>query len=476
MRLVAALTALTLTPATAPAQADAPRWQPCGPDGQVCTTVQVPVDWARPGQGALTLRVAKLPATGERRGSVLYLPGGPGKDGIQQLEEARAVLAGLRRGFDVVTFETRYQKTMALPQPSCAASAPLLTEPRDRADFARQAAALKQLAVKCAADGGGLIARADSASAARDADAVRRLLGERRVGITAESYGGITATAYARLFPGRVSALHLDSTVDLTRPVRFGTAAEKMFDRFAAWCAANPSCRLHGQDVRAVWRELIARADADPFPGPGGARLTGFHLQMAATGFVVPGNWPAFAKAVAKARDGDASDFAMQSAGLSGMASRPKNRAAWCGDGFGLRTYRDYLRTREESLADSPSFGRAGTWLGLICSGWPYRPPNPPRPIPGDRLPAALGTASWTDYQATSSLAGRIPGSVTVRQDGPGHVLYVSGASPCVARHVENYFLRGELPAAGTLCPAVTVGDGGRGAATPQPRDGSPRG
>jgi hypothetical protein len=51
---------------------------PEGVTGQAheCTTVQVPLDYAAPGKGSLLLSLTRLPATGDRLGSLLLNPAG----------------------------------------------------------------------------------------------------------------------------------------------------------------------------------------------------------------------------------------------------------------------------------------------------------------------------------------------------------------------------------------------------------------
>ncbi|WP_336215816.1 alpha/beta fold hydrolase [Nonomuraea sp. LPB2021202275-12-8] len=250
-RTIAALAGAAFLAAAVPASASShepgePDWRACGPHGMLCAAITVPVR-----DRSTSLRLAMLPATGARRGAVLYAPGGPGKDGIQQVRDSAPILADLRRHFDVVAFETRYEQTMkGLPESCSVAAAPLMSEPSDRADFDRQATRRREAFTRCAAgDGTGLFARTDSAAVARDMDAIRAALGERRINVMAESYGGITATAYARLFPHRIRVMHLDSTVDHTgtsSAPQAMDANERMLRRFAEWCAVDDSCAPDG--------------------------------------------------------------------------------------------------------------------------------------------------------------------------------------------------------------------------------------
>ncbi|GAA3307946.1 alpha/beta fold hydrolase [Nonomuraea dietziae] len=53
----------------------------------------------------------------------------------------------------------------------------------------------------------------DSASVARDMEAIRVALGEEKLSFIANSYGGRPGIDYSRLFPGRVRAMVFDGAV-----------------------------------------------------------------------------------------------------------------------------------------------------------------------------------------------------------------------------------------------------------------------
>jgi hypothetical protein len=134
------------------------------------------------------------------------------------------------------------------------------------------------------------------------------------------------------------------------------------------------------------------------------------------------------------------------------LIRRIDRHPGWCGDGVGISSYADYARARRELDRRLPGFGRLPLWAGLICSGWPYRPANPPRPLPVEQLPPVLGSGTWTDYAGTEQVVRQVPGSVTIRYDGPGHVLYITGLSRCVADHVVRYVDDLTLPPRDTVC------------------------
>ncbi|MCZ9337062.1 alpha/beta hydrolase, partial [Streptomyces sp. TRM76130] len=86
--VLAVTTGLAAAPAAqaSPSAAATLRWAPCGDPAQPgaeCTTLSVPVDWARPDGPTLDLAVARRKAAdpAARVGSMVFGPGGPGDSG-----------------------------------------------------------------------------------------------------------------------------------------------------------------------------------------------------------------------------------------------------------------------------------------------------------------------------------------------------------------------------------------------------------
>ncbi|MFD0887133.1 alpha/beta fold hydrolase, partial [Streptosporangium algeriense] len=297
--LMAATTLCTVTPASAASTLD---WRPC-PDNRAarCASLKVPVDWARPGGRTIALRLVKLPALtpGRRIGTLFDIPGGPGEAGTEALKRPAELHDALRRRFDIVGYDPRTTVALSALPASCTRTWSSLTDPRDRAAYARQVRALSGGVAACRRDDRtGLLTHLDSVSAARDMEAVRRALGETRLTFTVRSYGGVPMTAYARLFPERVRAAYLDGVPDHVDAWdddgrQWLTGTEQAFGRFVSWCAATTACELHGRDVRSLWRRLVRRADSSPVPVLKGAfagrELTGWHLRVAAPVLLLPG-------------------------------------------------------------------------------------------------------------------------------------------------------------------------------------------
>jgi pimeloyl-ACP methyl ester carboxylesterase len=70
-----------------------------------CATLDVPLDWDAP-DATITLALAKSPATGDRIGSLVTNPGGPGASGLRFLA-TRPFSETVHDRFDVVSWDPR---------------------------------------------------------------------------------------------------------------------------------------------------------------------------------------------------------------------------------------------------------------------------------------------------------------------------------------------------------------------------------
>src|SRR5690606_5689778 len=94
-------------PELQPFYSQRPEWRDCG-DGFECARSEVPLDYAKPSGERIEISVIRLPATGDRIGSLLINPGGPGGSGIAYARAARAMFtARIRARFDIVGFDPR---------------------------------------------------------------------------------------------------------------------------------------------------------------------------------------------------------------------------------------------------------------------------------------------------------------------------------------------------------------------------------
>ncbi|HEX6355457.1 alpha/beta fold hydrolase [Actinophytocola sp.] len=427
-------------------------WQPCPDAGSVplqCTDLNVPL--AEPGSRVITLKVARLPATGPKRGTVMINFGGPQGNQIAIMRSRPQIFDTIRRSMDVVTWDPRGYPGLSSPVLDCDWGK-LRTPPfpADQAELDRLAAANRARGDQCRASDPELFDHMDSASDARDADAIRQALGEDMMNFIGTSYGGIIAQAYARQFPERVRTIYIDGTANhgvrsWSRELEtIARDFDRYLERFLDWA---------GPGTEQRWQALVARADVAPIPA-GAARYDGTQLRALGMMKVTrgPEGWPALLNAIGAAEAGDASGFA-----ASGSDPYP---------GFvggGVKECLDYPRPRDHAdIARSvarldrvaPNIGAAfplGWHLPTTCVGWPAPVTNPPAPLPAT-LPPMLGAGTWLEFSPTARAVAAVPGSRTIYHDGPGHNLFAAMANPCVIDHVSRYVTDRVLPPRNARC------------------------
>src|SRR6201999_208826 len=263
-------------PTPAPSAAAAPlKWGSCSqfltdtsdvPTAQ-CTTVPVPVDYNNPGGAKAKLAVIRVPATGQRVGSLLINPGGPGGSAVDMVAGMATDLKGsdITRDFDLVGFDPR-GVGHSTPSLRCRTDAEFdayRTEPMvdySPAGVAHIEQIYRQLAQECVNRmGKEFLANAGTASVARDMDMVRQALGEDQINYLGFSYGTELGTAYLEHFADHVRTMVLDGAIDPTvDPIQENISQtagfQTAFNDYAADCARSPACPLGTDPAQFVNR------------------------------------------------------------------------------------------------------------------------------------------------------------------------------------------------------------------------------
>lgn len=406
--ILAVLFAFAYRPPAAGAQRGAPQpltWTPCDDMADAeCAFIKVPVDHARPDGATFALRLARLPALdpAQKRGVLLFIPGGPGV-GVSELfsefDRRGHHVEEFRQQYDVVTFDPR-----GLGQSNPIRCSPELVPtpiaPFDRAptpaEFDAIARANAAFLRSCFEASGELMAHLSSADTAEDIERIRQALTP-DAGLVAHaaSYGTSFAGSYLERYGDRVQALVLDGVIDHsvdlpTNEVRTVLSVQDAFDRMARWCDQDASCALHGQDLGAAFDAAIAIAPMMRWIVP----------QFFAAGRDPEVGWPAIARMLAQVLAGDTAtlDALTGAASIAGTAEDPGLKAGkdglfrgvLCGD-FGPQ--RDYAAlfdawtplTRQAprfawKFWDATPFLHSTDGVG-DCAGWPLDATNPPHPL-----------------------------------------------------------------------------------------------
>jgi pimeloyl-ACP methyl ester carboxylesterase len=276
-----------------PAHAEAPAWGTCAQflgEAPVittaqCTTIAVPVDRADPGGAQAQLAVIRIPAAGNRIGTLMVNPGGPGASAVDTVAQMGTALAASPIGqqFDLVGFDPR-GVGYSTPQLRCRTDAEFdayRSEPM--ADYSPAGVAhieevYRSFAQSCLDNmGPQFLANIGVASAAQDMDAVRAALGDEQLSYLGFSYGTELGTAYAQRYPQRVRAMVLDGALDpgtdpISESVRQLTGFQRAFDDYSADCAKSADCPLGTDPAQSVARyhqlidPLVQQPAATPDP------------------------------------------------------------------------------------------------------------------------------------------------------------------------------------------------------------------
>ncbi|WP_367130110.1 alpha/beta fold hydrolase [Saccharothrix sp. HUAS TT1] len=428
-----------------------PDWRPC-PDVVAVECADLPV--AASPDRTITLKVARLPATGVRRGTVMVNFGGPQGGQIAFLASRTPIFDRIRESMDVVTWDPRGYPGLSAPALACDWS--FLRTPRfpaDQAGFDRLAAANRERGDRCRDTDPDLFDHMDSGADARDVEAIRVALGERWVNFIGTSYGGVIAQAYARRHPHRVRAVYVDGT---------GNHSARDWDRELDAIARDNEAFARrfldraGPDVERRWQALVARADREPVPAvAANAAYDGTQLQALFSTMLRPGpnRWGAVLDAITAADAGDASGF-VPPGRADPHPGLPGGGVKECLDFPRPDDHRQVTRAVERLRRIAPNTGASFplAWhLPLTCAGWPTPAANPPAPLPRS-LPPFLGAGTWQDHAATERVTDQVAGSRTIFYDGPGHNLFAGMAVPCVVEHVSAYITERRLPPVGTTC------------------------
>ncbi|MFF2369942.1 alpha/beta hydrolase [Agromyces sp. NPDC058110] len=453
-------------------------WENCGGEFD-CATAKAPLDWESPADGEIELALVRHRASGERIGSLLVNPGGPGGSGYDFVKDSLDYAVGepLQQRFDVVGFDPRgvgRSSAVACYDPADMDQYLFGIVPGERGSdewIANTGEVKSAFATACGDNTGDLIGEVDTVSAARDLDMLRAALGDEQLNYLGYSYGTFLGATYAGLFPDRVGRLVLDGAIDpaaqeedVSREQAVGF--ESALRAYLADCLAGTDCPFTGS-VDAAMDEisrLLASVDASPMRGTDGREVGADTL---VTAIVYPlysaDSWPYLSQMFDAVMLGDA-DAALSFAdgyygrnadGTYNDNSTESFLAINCLD----YTYQSDVQVMREKAAEisaaAPLIGPYFGYGDLGCITWPVQPGAERAPIHAEGAApiVVIGTTNdpATPYKWAVALADQLESGVLVSYEGEGHTAY-NKSNDCVNDAVEAYLVDGTVPADGTGC------------------------
>ncbi|MGW6285719.1 alpha/beta hydrolase [Streptomyces sp. NPDC055107] len=454
--------------AAAPAAASALAWRGCGGDIDAsveCATLKVPLDHRRPGGRKIELSLSRIKAADPavRRGVLLFNPGGPSGSGLfYPLALSGLLPQSVKDRYDLIGFDPRgVGASSPLACGTTTADERLTYRPYREATFAKDVAWARDIADRCRDRNGETLRHVNTRNTARDLDAIRVALGERRISYFGLSYGTYLGSVYAQLFPRRVDRFVLDSAVDPERVWRsmgqsWAERAEPTFDRWTHWTARHAARYGLGDtpaEVEKLFWDIVARADREPLD-LGGTRFDGAEIREYM-------RWEIPHPSVAAGTLGLLRDAAAGKPVPAFPTFVPTDNelasflAIVCGD---ARWPTDPAVYRADSRRDSVRYPLYGDSVSNIfpCAYW-GRPAEVATKV-DNRVPALIVQNEWdpqTPLAAAHGLRRALKGSrlVTV-EEGQGHGVYALGVSACADEAATTYLTTGRLPARDVTCAA----------------------
>ena len=463
------------------------QWTPCRssnpaielPTDTECGKLSVPVDYSKPDGDVARIAMVRFKATGEKIGSLVINPGGPGESGVQSAVLMVGTLpAPVREHFDVVGFDPRGVGT-STPLVWCNSDA---DNDRQRADPQVDYSAegvehinnlTKEFVQRCVDKvGKEFLANVGTANVVKDLDAVRVAVGDEKLTYLGYSYGTRIGGAYAEEFPQNVRAMILDGAIDpsadpIEADIRQAAAFQQAFDDYAADCAKDPNCPLGTDPAKAVatYQSMI-----DPLvEKPAKTRdPRGLAYSDALVGTILPlyspTLWPGLTEGLneLKAGHGDKllqlSDEYMNRDPEGHYDNATDVRVAVnCVDEPPITDPAKVVdadrRTRE--VAPFMSYGEfTGHAPMSTCAFWPVPPTSQPHELSVKGLPPILVVSTTNDpatpYQAGVDLAKQLGGTL-VTFDGTQHTVVFQG-NKCIDDIAATYLVDVTVPPPDTRC------------------------
>ncbi|MER5733690.1 alpha/beta hydrolase [Streptomyces sp. NPDC002138] len=460
-----------------------PSWHRCAADRPAayeCATLRVPLDYERPRDRSIDLAISRIKTEdpGKRHGVLLLNPGGPGDPGLDLPLTVLDVLPkDVRDAYDLIGFDPRGVGASSPVGCGLSDAEQVVDRPYHPETFPSDVAWARTVADTCRRTAGTVLPYLTTRNTARDMDAIRAALGERRISYLGYSYGTYLGAVYTQLFPARTDRFVLDSGVDPRHVWRgairtWATEAEPAFARWTRWTAERDAAYHLGATPEAVSRtfwELVARADRDPVEFQG-EKVTGDTIRGARRVFFSPAQAAPLVAAIKAAADGTPAPAAAPSLREALGAARPAaggpapdNGIAvfWsvvCGDADDWP--RDPEQYRRDAVRDKAAYPLYGDFASNIkpCAFWPRpREAVTPMRLPADVLTVQNEWDSQTPLVSGEGMHRALRGSrMVLALGGEGHGVYLADPGSCVTATVTGYLATGRLPARDVRCRATT--------------------
>ncbi|CAM3946813.1 alpha/beta hydrolase [Smaragdicoccus niigatensis] len=432
--------------------------------GLQCARVTVPLDYSKPDGETASIAISRSRATGNKIGSILVNPGGPGGSGLSMPTDA-GYSSTLGENFDVIGFDPRGIGA-STPAIKCTTTSEMdqsrQSDGYDNtpAGITAQEASTKAWVSSCVKRSGlNLLAHVGTRDVVRDMDIIRAVLGDDKLTYVGYSYGTRLGATYAEMFPDNVRAMVLDGALDPTQNrsdqlVKQNRAFQQAFDDYAAYCARFATCPLGNDPTKAVsnYRVLIESLIGNPAETKDGRGLSYGDAQTAVSlAMYSPALWGYLTQGLSEVTQGTGDTLLMLADASYGRRADgtytnelDARIAVRCVDDPAA-TDRDALGKLDTAIREAAPFEDDGRGTGLApldtCAFWPVPTTSKPHAINIPALPKIVVVSTTHDpatpYQAGVDLARQLRASLLTYQ-GTQHGAFLNSGK-CIDDAVIAY-------------------------------------
>lgn len=444
-----------------------------------CGMLSVPVNYDDPDGDVARIAMIRFKATGEKIGSLIINPGGPGESGVEAAASVvRSLPESVRQRFDLVGFDPRgvANSTPALWCNSDADNDRLRAEPQ--VDYSPEGIAeiereTKEFVQRCEDKmGKEFLANVGTVNVAKDLEAMRQALGDEKLTYLGYSYGTRIGATYAESYPDKVRAMVLDGAVDPNADpteanVRQAAAFQTAFNDYAADCAKSPGCPLGTDPAKAndVYHSLVDPLVDKPLKT---RDPRGLSYSDAIVGTILPlyspDLWRHLTQALNEMERGTGDTMLALADLYMGRDeqghynnSTDVRVAVNCVDKPAV-TDRAKAAEEDRRVREAAPFMSYGEFTGHAplgtCAFWPVPPTSEPHELKVEGLPPTLVVSTTNDpatpYEAGVELAKQLGGTLLTFQ-GTQHTVVFQG-NRCVDDIAASYLVDLTVPPPDTTC------------------------
>lgn len=451
-------------------------WKPCRDEFE-CSSYEVPLDYAEPGRGTITLKMLKAPARDQKAklGALLVNPGGPGAS-AQDYAAGGSSYWGrpLLRNYDIIGVDPR---GVAASDPVDCVTDSQLDEiiasdptPDTPAEWKHDDRLNQMFFGGCMKRDPEVATHMSTEEAARDMDVLRGILGEAKLTYFGASYGTFLGGTYADLFADHVGRMVLDGAIDPSQTtVQMSLVQAHGFEvalkAYLQACVQKPKCYL-GDSVAAGQQRIEAffeRMDQHPLPVVDRELTEGTALYGVILPLYNKSYWPILDAALGSALDGNGFQLLALADAYTGRGPTGKylNNSFQALPVVNCLDYDDPVsQARAIALIPrfekaSPTFGRAFVSDLSACAAWSFRSGKQGATLKATGAAPILVVGTTRDPATPLSwakaLSAQLDNSVLLIRDGDGHTGYNAG-NQCTDDAIEAYLVEGKVPADNTRC------------------------